>query len=149
MKSSKKRLVFLVMLIGTLALAAECEDESTDTDDGNNGPTSPGSPSGCDNELPEQMKDCTDDDLKEYNDCLFETCEDKYKACLGDNYMQGDYSGGTCEELQNCVDACGCDQACVEDCSVNKTTPACLGCITELAFCGMPCMENLECATQR
>ncbi len=149
MKNSKNYLVLLVVLIGTLALAAECDDEADDSGSSNDGPPSPGSPSGCDNELPEQMKNCTDADFEEYSDCLFETCEDKYKACLGDNYMQGDYTGGTCEALQNCVEACGCDEACVEDCSVNNTTPKCLGCMTQLGICGLPCMQNLECATQR
>ncbi len=147
MKHPKHQIVLLSLLIGILALAAKCDDDGEDGD-GDEGKPTPGSATGCDHDPPEGMGDCTEDDMATYNDCLFETCTKEYENCLGENYMARDYSGGTCEKLQNCVDDCGCDQDCVEECSIKQTTPACLGCLAALSFCGLPCMEDMECVKQ-
>jgi hypothetical protein len=76
------------------------------------------------------------------NQCLQDACGESYTQCLGENYANGDYSGGACEAAFQCVEACGCEPACSEQCYQND--PACVGCVVGLFLCGYECEDELE-----
>jgi hypothetical protein len=82
-------------------------------------------------------------DCGPYNECMQESCATEYEGCMGANYQDGDFSGGTCENYMNCVVDCDCDDACLEGCELDS---ACTNCFFALALssCGSACSDELN-----
>jgi hypothetical protein len=76
------------------------------------------------------------------NQCLQRACGETYTQCLGQDYANGDYSGGACEATFQCIEACDCEPTCSEQCYQNDQ--ACIGCVVGLFLCGYECEDELE-----
>lgn len=86
------------------------------------------------------------DECAAYSECMQENCASEYEGCLGANYQDGDFSGGSCEMYMNCIAGCECDDACTQACELDS---ACQNCFIGLAFagCASACSAELnECA---
>jgi len=77
-----------------------------------------------------------------YYDCLTKACGTEAKACFGNNYLKGDYTGGSCSDFMTCMMACPCDStadACTTQCAVtyvmSAAGAACATCTTTLQAC--------------
>jgi hypothetical protein len=75
------------------------------------------------------------------NQCLQQACGESYTQCLGQNYANGDYAGGACEATFQCIEDCGCEATCSEQCYQNDQ--ACIGCVVGLFLCGYECEDEL------
>lgn len=78
---------------------------------------------------------------KGLHECLKQDCGDSYTQCLGKNYAKGDYSGGACANVFECMLACNCEPNCSEECYANDQE--CMGCVVGLFFCGYECQDEL------
>jgi hypothetical protein len=83
---------------------------------------------------------CTGEDA--YYDCLIKACDAQSKACFGNSYLKGDFTGGVCADFMNCVLLCPCDatgDACVMNCTatyvMSATSTACMTCALTLQTC--------------
>jgi hypothetical protein len=81
------------------------------------------------------------EDCEALNQCLQQACGASYTQCLGPNYSNGDYSGGACAGAFQCIQDCGCEPACSEQCYANDNT--CIGCLAGLFLCGYECEDEL------
>ena len=85
-----------------------------------------------------------------YETCVMGVCGTQYKACFGNNYASGNFTGGACADWVSCEMACPCDATattCESTCSAQfLTTTAgqtCLSCLTTLETCvsGAACTQ--------
>jgi hypothetical protein len=151
-------LIHAVML-GAL-LAAGCGDSTTNGDAGtghNNG--GDGDKSGGDGDKsggPDDLGQCgsqtqgkcTNDELQDYNDCLYQKCGTQFKAAFGDNFQSGEI-GGACKDDIACYKKCSCDdQTCRTACATN-TSQGCKDAEMAVGTCSLSAGCQLPaCATQ-
>mgnify|MGYP001768862201 CR=1 FL=1 len=80
---------------------------------------------------------CTGEEA--YMSCIATACGAQIKACYGNNYAKGDFSGGACSELIACQMACPCDATgatCVAACSQQHMMASlCSTCMTTMGAC--------------
>jgi hypothetical protein len=89
---------------------------------------------------------CSQEEIKPYLDCIQSACNDKFKACFGDDYASGELSG-PCKDYSECTRKCDCGDA---DC-VSKCTPSadCTSCTSDVSQCFLNADCTLPaCATQ-
>ncbi|HEX2881980.1 MAG TPA: hypothetical protein VHO25_20820 [Polyangiaceae bacterium] len=104
----------------------------SNSNNGGSNSSNGGTSAGCD---PATDPTGMGDDCIPYSECMQENCASEYEGCLGANYQDGDFSGGSCEMFMNCMVDCDCDEACTQDCELDS---ACQNCFIGLAFssCG-------------
>lgn len=83
---------------------------------------------------------CTGEDA--YNNCLTSACGTQVKACFGNNYAKGDFTGSVCADWMNCQMKCPCDAtastcegACATQYLMTAAGTTCLSCVTQLGTC--------------
>jgi len=155
-----KRTTLLRLLLAlscSICFAATCEDavdldsKSDDNGDdttGNGNNTTeqesfdPNDPGGCNQEEPDYGT-CTETEISDYVDCVESTCGDQYRTCLGENYMQGDFTGGKCQNMMECSVGCKCDDTtCQQQCGTKILEGGCMGCMTNMGNCAIPCIPS-------
>lgn len=162
--------MLLVVLFGVAMIAGRCSDDDDDTggtdgdadadsdgdadgdaDYGFEDIPNPGTPDGCppaEGDGTPDTGNCTEADIQNYVNCFMEKCDAQYEQCMGANYMDGDWTGGKCEEFQDCIDACACeDDPCQQNCAM-KMGLDCATCLGGLGVCSQPCLAELSCATE-
>jgi hypothetical protein len=94
---------------------------------------------------------CTGEDA--YMSCIETACGVQFKACLGNNYAKGDFTGGACAEYMTCQMACPCDataNTCAATCGQQyMMAGTCATCMTTLSACmtAAACTEPVCTAT--
>jgi len=84
-------------------------------------------------------QNCTGGDA--YTQCEMAACGTQYKACFGNNFASGDFTGGACADWLNCELPCPCDgstaqSTCEGNCTAQfLTTAACATCLGTLGGC--------------
>ena len=68
--------------------------------------------------------------------CVKSKCDAELKTAYGAGYASGDFTGGACSDFAKCLDACGTDCTCQNDCSI-APTGTCLSAAQDLQTCAM------------
>lgn len=83
---------------------------------------------------------CTGEDA--YNNCVASACGTQVKACFGNNYAKGDFTGSVCADWMSCQMKCPCDataSTCEGTCATQYLMSAagtsCMTCVTTLGAC--------------
>ncbi len=137
---------FTILVIGfSLALSAsKCDDEEGDSnsDESSAIEVTPldAMAGGCDNQENFDQENC--EGIDDYTECVTTDCDAQYKECLGENYMNGDFTGAPCEAMMTCASSAddACDNACVPD-------NACTSCLVKIATCAVNCIGLITCGT--
>jgi hypothetical protein len=124
---------FMVAVV--FAVAAGCGGGSS------NGTSSSGRTGSTGGQCPSSSsgQTCTGEDA--YNTCMMAACGAEYKACFGNNYASGNFTGGVCADWVNCMLKCPCDATattCETNCNMSLTTAAgqpCMTCVLSLSAC--------------
>jgi len=88
------------------------------------------------------------DECTDYNECAQRECGSEYAECMGDDFASGDFSGGTCESMFECLQGCTsgdtCDFNCAGDCFGEASNP-CTDCLLAAGACGEEaCADEYE-----
>jgi len=71
-------------------------------------------------------------------ECLTGDCASQLKVAAGDNWPNGDYTGGACADYVTCVAGCACELACSLECRKQYVdSGACLQAMTAVGSCRM------------
>lgn len=136
-----------------LLFAAACGDSEKDQGDDTNTANGGGGPGPSGNVVTTQdavtgacdgmaMAGGAECDTTAYVECSQTECAAGYKTCLGPKYESGDFSGGKCEALMQCV-AKSADK-CDNNCTPDATCEQCLA--DEVAGCVLSkCLSKLDC----
>jgi hypothetical protein len=146
-------IVLAALALSITGIAASCGGDDDNDDNSSSGPTY--GPQNCDTGNDTDTgtgSNCSDSELNDYGDCVLAACDDDYKKCYGDNWKDGDFSGGDCEDYIDCYDKCTCDNVstCGNDCAAQymTMTSPCFTCMmSNLSTCGNSC-ELPDCMTQ-
>lgn len=124
------KLVFGLLISGSsLALFTGCGD---DDDEGTGSKPSAAEYASGEACAPEGQGAAADCDTSDYSECLQTQCEAEYKDCLGNGYASGNFAGGRCKEMLDCVMAA--PDPCMNDCEISDDCTACFG---EIATCAL------------
>ena len=149
------------LLVGTLLcsaslLAVACggDDDSDDGSGGSSGSTSSSggasgkggsstssggksttggsSSTGCDPTA--DLTGSGDDSCPGYTECTEAQCDAESQRLPRRDYASGNFSGGACEDLMNCVKDCDCDSSCTQGC-FGQASSECTQCFLDLTSC--------------
>jgi len=93
---------------------------------------------GCD---PVEQVDMMASECPAYDECMQTACQAEYATCLGENYLEGDFSGGQCEGVFTCIQECDCEETCSQSCVLEDE--ACFGCFFTFVDCSADCEDEL------
>jgi hypothetical protein len=83
-----------------------------------------------------------------YADCMEEGCGELYEPAFGADWADGDLSGGACGASVPCLEDCGCDATCAQNCIF--TNLECATYALQLQSCYMGCAaEFMACQDER
>ena len=86
---------------------------------------------------------CSEQQIKDYSQCVEQACQSQYKSCFGPDYRSGDYAG-PCADYSECLGGCSCeDDRCRAAC---EQPPACTTCMAGFSSCGLSCATKIACA---
>lgn len=84
----------------------------------------------------------------DFGECAQRECESDYAECMGEDFANGDFSGGACEDMFECLQGCSsgdtCDTGCAVDC-FGDASEACTNCMLAAGECGAEaCPDEYE-----
>jgi hypothetical protein len=126
------RVTFGVSALGAMALVSACSKYLSDGPDPaqggrvDAGPIGFGGSSGC-NPLQALVQTTNFEGCPAAIACEERACDGSLRSCLGQNYQNGDLSGGRCSALAACVQNCGCGTNCLNNCNPQGDCATCLG----------------------
>ncbi|HWZ88169.1 MAG TPA: hypothetical protein VNW92_04945 [Polyangiaceae bacterium] len=122
---------FGLSALGAIVLVSACSKYLSDGPDPaqggrvDAGPSGFGGNSGC-NPLQTLVQSSNATNCPSFVSCEENTCDGSLRACFGQNYRNGDLSGGRCAGLAACIQNCGCGQGCLLGCNPQSDCATCL-----------------------